>query len=1270
MQKSMDTTSTLPDIEHDHLLTFTLPARAHGLDLFDLRADADFALRWVDDLFNKGVLQTLVEAQSCNEQALRHLFFEARNQERLAGHRPVAFGFPMLALPQGDRIMAGPLLYWPLQIEPSPNAAESWIFSHSIEQRPLLNTLIWDAVLQRSADPNSLCIQAAAVLDGDNSPSGSQLMHFILEVAASCGFDLAVENLTARPMPDEAALAQLPAGGALFWAGIIGLLPTYASSSGEAELPLPAAVEPVGHPFSALDLDPYQSTVMQQARRSRLTVATGISGTGKTYLIADILLNALSNGQKCLVISSCLPELKEAQAALGHQGFYTLPILIRDVQNDQAAVVGLLRSAMAGMALTEPFPTERYKLLVEKAQRLKQKLDTARSAALQPVFGPHSWTETVGLFLRSQRQAGKELLGQQLYNQDFSFTYQEYEVLRQGVAHSQALFPKVDTLKHPLATLHSSLFLQKEKDDARLFVRQQLGAFSERAARLHHRYISTLNGYSDKLNDLYQAYYAQLKERIFHFNGLYADMANQFGASFEQSSQANLRFMGLMSERARQILHGREQLRRAYEDLGRTASAQPVFDFDWRPEQEHKSMPVLKNRVQALETALAQWYEQLPAQIQEEVQRLSHKSVHTDLPYHTIVLELERGLDTLLDELNHVELFEQPFEHQALTLTKRLKYLEEIIEHFDNTRLYLKDFDSFHEWQRHWLSLPESGRKVVRALVKVKPPDWAAALDSWYFHQCLSLRFSPELPLGEETLPELDETLAALQPLLLQRIHSLWEARREVAARDIRRAGRKIQQMLSAGPDAVLDIKALFQEAGHLVTEFFPVVLAVPAVARTLFHTASGFDYIIVDEAQALPASTGAPLLHLGQRAVVLGDAGRQPRFGDASLLGLCQAAGCKVWPLRLIHQLKPANLLQSVHDVAIADTEQRRFHLEFHQSYGFYDEHAGINEQEAQAVINLLNRIELTPQHTMPSVGIICSTPQQRDYISHLILKIKQEGQFDIFKKHQSNRDYAREDRTYQEDTADKISQLERNGLGVFHLGETYGQHFDEVIFSVTYGPPGPRGAVSSHIRALDTETGMSQLAALMNRALLKVHILCSIDEDTLHLMAKAPAPQGTWLLANFLLFVEAYQRADEKTQRLIIERTAGMLSKRDEGTTQHAVFHEEVANLLAAYLGKDALVTGEQFGAVPLPLAVRHPDSGQLLAALRADGSFYDTPETDWRWESRIRKQLTDKGISYIPLWSALWWRDAREEARKTASSILRTANTKDKQSQLEAE
>ncbi|HRF38887.1 MAG TPA: hypothetical protein PK198_08860, partial [Saprospiraceae bacterium] len=65
---------------------------------------------------------------------------------------------------------------------------------------------------------------------------------------------------------------------------------------------------------------------------------------------------------------------------------------------------------------------------------------------------------------------------------------------------------------------------------------------------------------------------------------------------------------------------------------------------------------------------------------------------------------------------------------------------------------------------------------------------------------------------------------------------------------------------------------------------------------------------------------------------------------------------------------------------------------------------------------------------------------------------------------------------------------------------------------------------------------------------------------------------------------------------------------------------------------------------------------DMRRPVAALRADGSFYDTPETDWLWEYEIRKHLKDKNIEYISVWSAAWWRDAKEEARKLAGAVLK--------------
>lgn len=1214
----------------DDFMAFSVPLAEERLDLYSLRSDADFALEWVHALLNKGALKVTVEARSVNEKALRHLFFESRNRERLGGGKSLAFGFPIVALQNEDGILAGPLLYWPLHMDPSPNTAESWVFSQEPEQAVLYNPVLVGALEEKFGIHLRDRLDAVML---HRRPAGSEVAAWVIELAGETGLHLDVDNLTARPCPDIESMGNLPENGSIFWSGILGLLPEYRQTAGESPLPPLEELAPQGHPFGLLDLDPWQATVLEHVRRSRLTAAAGISGSGKTHLIVDLIINALSNGKKCLVLSSRLPVLKEAQALVSRQGITAQHALIRDPHADQPALLGLLRSAMAAGTGAEAFPADRFKLLTEKAIRLKNKLDAGHTATRSPVFGAYNWTETVGIFLRSQRQAGKELLGRQLVTQDFAFTFEEYNTLRQGIAICQTLYPRINTLKHPLSVLKGELFIHKEKAAGLAYIRQQLVAFSERAARLHHRYISTLNGYSDKLNDLYQANYAKLHEGVFRAKGVITDLGNQYGADFEQNAESSLRLTRVLSSRSRNILAGREQVRAAYAELERVFAGRPVFDFMWLVEKDRKSIPKIKNNLLELEAALAQWNEQLPAQVQEEVQRLGGKTVHRDLPYTTIVTELEQGLDTLLYDLNESGLFEQPFVHQALTLPKRLKFLEEVMESFDNIRLYLKDYDDFYEWQRHWLQLPENGRKLVRALVKVKPQDWPAALDSWYFNNCLAMRFTPEMPGAEEDIAELAETLAALQPLILAGIPALWEERRFEAAKEIRRSGRKTALALSGGADEGLSLASIFKETGRSITDIFPVIFSVPAAARELFDVGTGFDYVIVDEAQAIPAVEAATLLHIGGRALVLGDPSQQLEKDDTSLLGLCEAAGCKVLPLNFIHRLKPGNLMQSVFPVTIADEMPRNFEMSVAQVHGFFREEDGVNEKEAEAALQLLNRVQPTPQRTLPAVGIVCATRRQRDLISYYLLRIKQKN----------------------EPGADVIRQLERNGLGVFHLEEIQGQHFDEIIFSATYGPTGPRAQVTRQIEQLETPQGATQLAALMSRAAIKVHVLSSIDGHMLDSLASNPLRRSSCLLANFMRFVAAFQQSNEREQRHIIERVTEMFS-RGVAPKEGSVFHTEVADALTAYIGKERLAAGEVFGPVVLPLVVRDTDNRNVVAAVRADNSFLDTAFTDWRWEYRLRKRLRDKNVAFMPVWSAAWWRDAKEEARKLAGAILK--------------
>src|SRR5690606_9409529 len=135
---------------------------------------------------------------------------------------------------------------------------------------------------------------------------------------------------------------------------------------------------------------------------------------------------------------------------------------------------------------------------------------------------------------------------------------------------------------------------------------------------------------------------------------------------------------------------------------------------------------VIKN-LRAFDHEFASWKEKLEDLIHEESIRLNSKTTHSSLGLKEEIAQLEYSLDELLEELNEAKLYQKQFENKTLTVSKRQRYLESIIEQMETTHLHLREFDQFYQWQSQWLQIGEVGQKVIKALVKVKPANWTAA---------------------------------------------------------------------------------------------------------------------------------------------------------------------------------------------------------------------------------------------------------------------------------------------------------------------------------------------------------------------------------------------------------------------------------------------------------------------------------------------------------------------------------------------------------------
>ncbi len=1188
----------------------------------------DFAHAWLDQLLKTQVIEQVVSAGFEENQQLKHLYFEARNQERLQGNPALGFGYPLLVLREKGQRITAPLFVWGLRLEPSPNRAESWLFTRPAGFPVRYNEWLARLLQERYG------YEAAPLLKRvvrDNEITAAELLRCVKELSEALDLRGRFDNPGIRDAPGEEELEGMADPGELCWSGLIGLFPPPWEDKEEQAPPDPSVVPYTGHAFGLPTLDPHQATARRLALTQRIACVEGAPGAGKTRLLLHLLINGLSNGRKTLVVSRSLSALRELQERLAGAGVNQFNFLFRDEVQDKGLLLEMLKAAAEGGGMPLHFDQEHYRILLDKSKRLLSRLDEQYSAVRRPVFGRHTWTETVGLFLQNHREEGKELLSSQLQAADFAFHYDEYEMLSAAIGQSYPLYQPVGTLRHPLTQLHGRIFTGMEKAEGRRFTDQQIEYFLQKASRLQHRYISKTNGYADKLTAYYEHHFRELLQRQEKLEELLADGANRYGEYFDRTGAGRLRLLQVFSEKARHALEARDKMLIAYRDLRERFGMTPLFDFTLGPVSESAPADRVRPKVRHFAKALHEWRSQIGSAVQEEVQRLSHKTVHPRLAYQETIVDLENSLELLVRELNDAALFAEPFANKMLTIPKRQKYLEEIIENLESTKLYLRDFDHFYDWQRNWLSLSEPARKLVRALIKVKPGDWSAAFKSWHLNNVLAKAYSPSLPEDDSDIAAFYENQQRLLPLLVSQILSQWQERREKGFEALRRQDRKAYNLLFSRKEQEQALRnslaELFAAGLPAIIEALPVMLVTPELANRLFGQFDKpvFDHLFFYEAQDIPYAPVAGLFGIARQTLVCGDPSLQLPGRPRSVLERVKAGGAPLVPLKIRHHWSP----DSLYRLAEAEEAAAPAGLHYQQVDGRYDEAEQTNDAEAQQVIHLLNQIKKTPQRTYPNVGIVAFTVGQRDLILDYLLQIKRRNA----------------------PGADLIRQLERNGLGVYHLDELTGQRFEVMIVSGAFGQVNWQGDLPEQLAAFDRPEGRPRLELLMSRATTAVHLLSSIPAESLTELAAASEQADTALLTLYFQYFRAVAQNDSALRQQV---AAAM--QRPPAPAGDPLFLDEVARALAPYLEPGRLSRQRAVAGQTLPLVVYAPDGVTPDLALRGDGFFAATASTEFVWEYRQAQRLEEQHYRHLPVWSAGWWRDSRQEARRLASRLIK--------------
>jgi MinD-like ATPase involved in chromosome partitioning or flagellar assembly len=1210
--------------------------------------------KWVELFYSQAYFETDIHAEFNHAEIFRHFYFESKNIQKTRGQQSFGFGFPLLfdettALSDTEKqasrflenkeLIAAPLFIWYLSIKPHPTRRDSWLIAFDENNGVTPNPYLLAHIQQKY----SLDLTATWQAFIQNRPlSFNGLKAFCLDLAERLGFPIANINPALRECPSGVLLTDLAQRGDIAWAGAVGLFPHADGSL--SELARQATdfqnftwTAEHAHEFTLLPEDVYQREALRSVLRNKITVVEGGHGTGKTHLAANILFNALSNGQKTAVVADDIASLMQVQNEFVKQGLGNLTFLLKDVLHDKKLLLDVLRNEQYGKSYD--FKEVDFKVAVKQGRRLLSKSDDSHDALSRPIFGDLNFSEVVGLYLQSQRRAGRELLANHLNAAQFAFTKAEYADLKTAIANSQMLFVHVNTLKHPLSNLSPQIFITQDTATGHQFAKQTLTKFIEKFDALHHRCIAVYDAYAQKLLNHYESYYAVQREELRHLKEAYSDYQFQYGADFESSNLlrvSGLYASSLFSDRSKNVLSAKDEAVRSYDAMAKTHASRKHFQHEFLKGSEKKDFKKLKLNLETFELSLRGWRKALPALVQEELQRLNAKTAkHFDPIMAEQIADLEAGLETLLAELNESGLYGTALSHKMLTLPKRMLFIEETLEKLEDSKLNLRDFEGFYAWQNHWLQLSDNGRELITALTKVKPSDWSAAFDSWYFYNTLVIHYQSNTLGNDSLMDEMNAVEDRLRSLLTAQIGHLWHERKKQAIRDMKSKNADAWKLFFNPKNQELAkgkyLKDILRGSIQTLSEVYPVLLITPQVATQIIEAeGKEFDLVIFDNAQNLDTDTVLPIMRNTEGVVILAESAPSDTPTD-SFVGKAKAEGAACIRLNYLHRPLSETTRRINQSVFYPEIEvpfrqpAAEQSVSVHFSQGKFYEKLQTNEAEIVEVVRILEEVSATPFNTYPRIGVVTMTAQQRNTLNMNLLNIVQKTLYGW----------------------EKIEQLQRNGLTILQVDELAGLQFDILVVSGTYA---------------DFETMRLSKRAfrqLLNSFTKQLYWVNSIPKLALEKAAASRDFEMPFLVSNLILLAENLVLGSPQYE-LIFKNLGTIYGKPKTQTPSlqeslRTVFVDEIIIALSPFVEKKRLIKDFKMENHLFPLVILPTTDEEPFRIIRIDGRLSQKGQYfNADWERRMMQDLDKLKVQVLSIWSYNWWKNPAAEAQQIVEAL----------------
>lgn len=357
-------------------------------------------------------------------RSLQNLINQSDSLESEKGINSFGFGFPTLIFrsKSDNRLVFAPILIWSLKIKNLGEANSFQIIKN--EEDPvyvnevLINYLESDSYIRLDnlsaeiledgvVDKNELIQICNGILSKLNSEKS---------IREESGFDK-IEKFRDKSYYEEKFSKQVPMilNSGLFSIYEVqkqNLINDYEFLQNQGSInDIKKFIDTPFQSISSVQTDPSQQSILNSLSTTRNLIIQGPPGTGKSQSLTAILLNALENNKKTLVVCEKKTALEVLENNLDKFGFSQNCILVKDIRKDRRKVIDSVRNRIDYTKYKNhyyPFSKADYDIKLNTINELISKVNKAHNALNQELLEGVNWSDLVGMYLQVKDNSNLE----------------------------------------------------------------------------------------------------------------------------------------------------------------------------------------------------------------------------------------------------------------------------------------------------------------------------------------------------------------------------------------------------------------------------------------------------------------------------------------------------------------------------------------------------------------------------------------------------------------------------------------------------------------------------------------------------------------------------------------------------------------------------------------------------------------------------------------------------------------------------------------------